>query len=130
MMTDPIADMLTRIRNGNSIYRAQVDVPYSRIKESIARKMKQEGYIKDYKVEEKTPGKNIIVYLKYGPDGEKIIREIRRVSKSGQRVYTKVPHQKVLKGLGIAIISTSKGILTDAECRFQKVGGEILCNIW
>lgn len=131
MMTDPIADMLTRIRNANSIYRSEVDMPHSKIKENIAQKLLQQGFIKEYKVIEATPQKKLTIALKYGPNGEKIMREIIRVSKPGRRVYksTKLM-QKVFAGYGIGILSTSKGILTDQECLEQKIGGELLCTIW
>lgn len=132
MITDPIADMLTRIRNANSISRSQVDVPHSRLKESIIKKLKQEGFIKNYEIVEGSPRCTLRIYLKYGPDGEKVIREVRRVSKPGRRIYqgTKDLKSKVLNGLGIAILSTPKGVLTDSECREQKVGGEVLCAVW
>ena len=131
MMTDPIADMLTRIRNANSIYRKEVDIPHSNLKENIAKKLRQGGFIKDYKVKDASPQKILTIYLKYGPDGEKVIREIRRVSKPGRRVYQGVKElKKVINGLGIAIVSTSKGVLTDGECRKLKVGGEVLCIVW
>lgn len=131
MLTDPIADMLTHIRNGNAIYRATVDVPYSRIKESIVAKLKQEGFIKDYRVVNGKPCDTITIYLKYGPDGEKIIRSITRTSKPGRRKYAGYKGiKKVLSGMGISIISTPKGLLTDKECRDQKLGGEVLCTIW
>lgn len=131
MMTDPIADMLTRIRNANEIYRFEVEIPYSRIKESIALKFKEAGYIKDYKVTEDDPCDTITVYLKYGSNGEKVIRNIKRESKPGCRMYKRVTELKsVLNGLGTSFVSTSKGILTDKECRDQRVGGEILCTLW
>ena len=131
MMTDPIADMLTRIRNANRIYRQEVEIPYSKIKEGIAEKLKLEGFIKDYRVVERTPQNAIIVQLKYGPDGELVIRKIMRVSTPGRRVYRSLKQlRKVLGGLGIMIVSTSKGILTDRECREKKAGGEILCTVW
>lgn len=131
MMTDPIADMLTRIRNANAIYRFELDIPHSGVKEAIAAKLKETGYIKDYKVTEEDPQNVLTVYLKYGPDGEKVIRSITRESKPGCRIYKKVHELKlVLNGLGTSLVSTSKGILTDAQCREQKVGGELLCTIW
>lgn len=131
MMTDPIADMLTRIRNGNRIYRKKTDIPHSKIKENIAKKLKQAGFIKDWQVTESHPQSVLTIYLKYGPDGEKVIREIYRVSKPGCRVYNNVRELKsVINGLGIYIVSTSKGLLTDCECREQKVGGEVLCSVW
>lgn len=130
MMTDPIADMLTRIRNANRLYRTTVDMPYSKLKENVAKKLKQEGFIKDYAKLDTPPQGTITVYLKYGPDGEMIIRSIERVSKPGRRVYKNFRElEKVLNGLGVAIVSTSKGILTDHECRAQKMGGEVLCTV-
>lgn len=131
MMTDPIADMLTRIRNANSVYSTKVTIPYSKLKEGIAKKLKQEGYILDYEIVQKTPQNEITIQLKYGPDGEKVIRKIIRVSKPGRRIYCNVGQmKKILQGLGISIVSTSKGILTDRECREQKAGGEVLCTVW
>ncbi len=131
MMTDPIADMLTRIRNANRIYRNKVLISYSKLVENILNKMKQEGFIQDYaRIEEQGRAK-IAVSLKYGPDGEKVIRNIQRVSRPGLRVYRPAPElKKILGGQGIAIISTSKGILTDRECREKKIGGEVLCTVW
>lgn len=131
MMTDPISDMLTRIRNAKQIYRGSVLVPHSKIKEGIAQKLKQEGYIKNCKVIEATPQNEMEISLKYGPDGEQVIRKLQRVSKPSRRVYKGTSDlDKVLNGLGTFIVSTSKGILTDSECREQKVGGEVLCIVW
>lgn len=131
MMTDPIADMLTQIRNANSIYMKKVSLPYSKIKEGIAKKLAQEGFIKSYEVVEGTPCNRINIYLKYGNDGEKVIRVIKRVSKPSCRVYRRVKDvKKVLNGLGTSLLSTSHGILTDKECREKKVGGELLCVVW
>lgn len=132
MMTDLIADMLTRIRNANSIYRSTVDVPHSKMIEGIAKKLKQEGFIQDY-VRVSQPIQDMItISLKYGPDGEKVIRTIKRISKPGRRVYKTVKdlQKKVLGGLGISIVSTSKGLITDRECRELNVGGEVLCTVW
>lgn len=131
MTSDPIADMLTRIRNAKSIYHTDVSLPHSKIKEQIARKLKQEGFIKDVQVIEAKPQKQMKISLKYGPDGEQIIQNIERVSTPGRRVYKAVREiNKILGGLGIEIISTPKGILTDRECRQNKAGGEILCKVW
>jgi small subunit ribosomal protein S8 len=131
MMTDPIAEMLTRMRNANRIYRVQVNVPYSQLKENILKKFQQEGFIKGYKKVDEKPQALITVYLKYGPDGEHVIREIHRVSKPGRRVYKNLATLgMVLNGLGVAIVSTPKGILTDRECHLQKIGGEVLCMVW
>jgi len=131
MLTDPIADMLTRIRNANSIGKKEVEIPQSKIKVGIAQKLKQEGFIKDYRIVEGKPCNKIIVSLKYGPDSEKVIQKISRVSRPRRRVYNRLfDMKKVLGGLGIAIVSTSKGVLTDRECHEQRVGGEVLCTVW
>lgn len=131
MMTDPIADMFTRMRNANEIGRPQVDVPHSRLKEQIVQKLKEEGFITDYKIMKRSPQSVLTVYLKYGPDGEKVIRSIQKVSKPGRRIYQGATHlKKILGGMGISVLSTSRGILTDRECREQKVGGEVIGIIW
>ncbi len=131
-MTDPIADALTRIRNANQSASEEVDIPFSNLKQEVMRILKEEGFIKGYKFIAGDNKQGVLrVFLKYGPNKEKIINEITRVSKSGLRVY--VPREKVPKvygGLGLAIISTSKGMLTDKQCRAQKVGGEVICTIW
>jgi len=130
-MTDPIADMLTRIRNANHVYKEKVDIPYSKLKLEITRILSEEGFIKNYKVvEDKGKPSLIRVSMKYGDKRERVITEINRVSRSGRRVYadkTRVP--KVIGGLGTAILSTSKGILTDAQARQQGIGGEVLCLV-
>lgn len=129
-LTDPIADMLTRIRNANAAKHATVAIPFSRIKESIANILKNEGYIVDYEIKEEGTKKDIVVTLKF-VDGEEVVKGLRRISKPGRRVYSSVDNlPKVLGGLGIAIVSTPKGVLTDKECRKHSVGGEILCYIW
>lgn len=131
MITDPIADLLTRIRNANNIYREKVDCPHSKIKESIVQKMKQEGFVQDYKRVQHPVQDVLSIQLRYGPDKEKIIRQLDRISKPGLRVYKGSKElKKVLGGMGVALITTPKGILTDKECREQKVGGEVLCTIW
>ena len=131
-MTDPIADMLTRIRNGLSAEHDTVAIPASKMKVEIARILKQEGYINGYSVEGETAKeKTITVELKYGPDKEKVITGLKRISKPGLRVYAKgdnVP--RVLNGLGIAIISTSKGLMTDRDARKQNLGGEVIAYVW
>ena len=132
VVTDTIADMLTRIRNANQMRYEEVSVPASNIKKEIARILKEEGFIKDYKIdsEENTQG-TITLYLKYTDKKERVITGLKRISKPGLRVYAKndeVP--KVLNGLGIAIISTSKGIMTDKEARKENIGGEVLAYIW
>ena len=131
IVTDPIADMLTRIRNANQMKYKEVEIPTSKIKVEIARILKEEGFINDYKVEKKDKFDVIIVELKYGSKKERVITGLKRISKPGLRVYVKteeVPH--VLNGLGIAILSTPKGLLTNKEARKNKVGGEVLAFIW
>jgi len=131
IVTDPIADMLTRIRNANRNRTPSVEVPVSKEKKAIVEVLKENGYIKDYKlIEDKTQG-TLKIYLKYTVDDEAVINNLKRISKPGRRVYRKVDKmERVLDGLGIAIVSTPKGILTDHECRKLKVGGEVLCHIW
>jgi small subunit ribosomal protein S8 len=130
-MMDPIADMLTRIRNANHVYKEKVDVPFSKLKLEIARILSEEGFIRNYKVvEEKGRPAWIRISLKYGEKREKVITTINRVSRSGRRVYSgKARIPKVIGGLGIAILSTSKGVLTDQQARQQGVGGEVLCLV-
>jgi small subunit ribosomal protein S8 len=126
-MTDPIADLLTRIRNGNLAGKTSVDAPFSKIKAEIARILKTEGFINNYTQNDR----NLRIYLRYTDDGERVITEIKRVSKPGCRVYCNKDNlPKVLNGLGIAIISTSKGVITDREARQASVGGEVLCTVW
>ena len=130
-MTDPVADMLTRIRNANTAGHAEVDVPASKIKKNIAEILLKEGYIKGYEVVEAEPQSTIKVQMKYGPAKKRVISGIKRISKPGLKVYAKkgeVP--KVLGGLGIAIISTSNGLLTDKQARELGVGGEVICYVW
>jgi small subunit ribosomal protein S8 len=130
-MTDPIADLLTRIRNGHMAGHVSVSVPGSKMKAEIVRIMKDEGYIADFVVEDTVPQDVIRVDLKYTGDGGDAITGIERVSSPGRRVYcTKGEIPKVLNGLGINIVSTSRGVMTGSACRRQGVGGEILCNIW
>lgn len=131
MMTDPIADMLTRIRNGNSARHENVVVPASRMKKEIAKILLDEGFINGFSVEEDGKQGMMTVELKYGPNGEKVITGIKRISKPGLRVYVKAGEvPRVLGGLGIAIVSTSKGIMPDREARKNGIGGEILCYVW
>jgi small subunit ribosomal protein S8 len=126
-MTDPIADLLTRIRNGNLAGKSSVDAPFSKIKAEIVRILKAEGFINNYSQNDR----NLRIYLRYTDDGERVITEIKRISKPGCRVYCNKDNlPKVLNGLGIAIISTSKGVLTDREARQASVGGEVLCTVW
>ena len=131
-MSDPIADMLTRIRNANTAKHEKVNVPASKMKISIADILLKEGYIKSYEVVDAGPAKDIVITLKYGKDkNEKILTGLKRISKPGLRVYANSEElPKVLGGLGTAIISTNKGVITDKEARKQKVGGEVLCFIW
>ena len=129
-LTDPIADMLTRIRNANLAKHNTVKIPFSKIKESLANILKSEGYINNFEVKEQGTKKDIIVSLKF-MDGEAVIKGLKRISKPGRRVYTSVESlPKVLGGLGIAIVSTPNGVITDKECRKHSVGGEVLCYVW
>lgn len=151
MMTDPIADMLTRIRNANSIERPLVEMPATNLKVAVAKVLLEEGFILGYRTgkyveNEGEGGKTkefqelaklgephavLQVFLKYGPDGERVIRHVERYSKPGRRVYQGYKEvRRVLDGLGIAILSTSKGVMSDREAKKQKVGGEILCTVW
>lgn len=128
-MTDPIGDMLTRIRNANSLGRKCVDIPLSRIKEGIAEALKREGFIEGFSktMDEARKQGMLQVTLKYGPDGEKIINEIKRVSKPGRRIYRPVSEiKRVLNGFGAEIYTTNRGVLSDRECRTKQVGGEVL----
>jgi small subunit ribosomal protein S8 len=130
-MTDPIADLLTRIRNGQMAKHKTVEVPSSRIKVEIVRILKDEGYIDNFKVMEDAHQGVLEIHLRYGPQGERAIAGLERVSKPGRRVYRgKDEIPKVLGGLGITILSTPKGVLTGSSCRKLGVGGEVLCNIW
>lgn len=148
MMTDPIADMLTRLRNANRIERPAVDVPATALKRSIAQVLKDEGFIVDYQVGElvedaqghpvfqdrpDAKGSKAVlrIYLKYGPEGEQVIRHIERGSRPGRRLYQRHAQlQPVLDGLGIAILSTSHGVMSDRQARAQRLGGELLCTVW
>ena len=130
-MTDPIADLLTRIRNGLLARHREVRIPASRIKESVLRILKEEGFIEDVTREPGVGAGTLVVQLKYGPEGERIITGLERVSRPGRRVYLgskAIP--PVLDGVGINIVSTSQGLRTGAQCRRQGIGGEILCNVW
>lgn len=147
MMTDPIADMLTRLRNANRIESPAVDMPATTMKQRIAQVLKEEGFILDYQVgafvkneqgqplfqtpAPDLPKKTLRVYLKYGPEGERVIRRISRTSKPGRRLYVRCTQVKpVLDGLGIAILSTNRGVMSDRRARAQKLGGELLCTVW
>ena len=136
-MTDPIADMLTRIRNAVIAKHTRVDLPASRIKTDIARILQDEGYIAGFKVVDDTaakttaPVKSLRLFLKYGPHGEKVITGVQRISRPGRRVYKGADDIKpVRNGLGLGIVSTSQGLLSDAQARERRVGGELLCEIW
>ena len=131
VVTDTIADMLTRIRNANQMRYQEVSVPASNLKVSLAKILKEEGFIEDYKLVNEDVQGTILLTLKYGQNKERVITGLKRISKPGLRVYaksTEIP--KVLNGLGIAIISTSRGVMTDKEARKQNLGGEVLCYIW
>ena len=131
MIADPIADMLTRIRNANALRYESVSMPYSKVKGEIARILLSEGYISSFVAEGEGASKTLTLTLKYGANGERVITNLKRISKPGLRVTVeceKLP--KVLKGLGIAIISTSKGLMTDKEARKNAIGGEVLAYIW
>lgn len=132
MMTDPIADMLTRIRNANMQKLAEVEVPHSNLKAQIARILESEGYISGFAVVETgAPQDTIRIKLKYGPRAERVINHIERISKPGRRIY--LPRKRlprVLSGLGVAIVSTSRGVMTDRDARRQGIGGEVLCTVY
>ena len=131
MVTDPVADMLTRVRNGSLAEHEKVDIPSSRLKVRLAEILKEEGFIKNFRlIEDKRQGV-LRIYLKYGPGQERVISGLRRVSKPGKRLYVgadRIP--TVLGGMGVAILSTPRGVLTDRESRKAKVGGEVLCYVW
>jgi small subunit ribosomal protein S8 len=148
MMTDTLADFLTRIRNANRIERPFVDIPASRLKASVAQVLKDEGFILDYQVGQEGPDDQghvgfhpetdlsrpkliLRVYLKYGPEGERVIRHIARASRPGRRLYVRSGQFKpVLDGLGISVLSTNKGVMSDRQARAQRLGGELLCTVW
>jgi len=131
VMTDPVADFLTRIRNANMIYHSTVEIPASKLKKSLAAILKEEGFIRDYEVIDDGKQGIIRIYLKYGANRERVITGLKRISKPGLRVYARkdqVP--RVLGGLGLAILSTSKGIMTDKQARKLGLGGEVICYVW
>ena len=131
MMTDPIADLLTRIRNAVQIERPYVDVPYSKMKRGVVEVLQREGYVWDFEIIEQQPASILRINLKYGPNGERVIQHLERVSKPGCRVYRGVDDTpRVLQGLGIYVVSTNKGLLSNREARKQNVGGELLCRVW
>jgi small subunit ribosomal protein S8 len=132
-MTDPIADMLTRLRNANTAYHDDVRMPSSKLKEALARILEREGYITGWSVEDDPtrPGKRLTIQMKYTTDRQRTISGLRRVSRPGLRVYTKADSvPRVLGGLGIAVLSTNQGLMTDREARERRVGGEVLCQVW
>jgi small subunit ribosomal protein S8 len=132
-MTDPIADMLTRIRNANVAMHDEVRMPASKLKENLAVLLKKEGYIEGFHTEDNTerPGRSLIIEMKYSPERERVISGVKRVSKPGLRVYSKADTiPRVLGGLGVAVLSTSQGLMTDREARKRRMGGEILCFVW
>lgn len=131
MMTDPISDMLTRIRNAVRVERPHVTMPLSKVKRGLAEVLKREGYIWNWEEVEAQPVPQLRIELKYGPNGERVIRHIKRVSKPGHRVYSGANQLRpVLNGLGISIISTSRGVISDREARQRNLGGEVLCELW
>jgi len=148
MMTDPLADLLTRVRNANAIERPAVDVPASRLKINVVQVLKDEGFVLDYHVGRIAPDEQgqltfqqdndlskphtlLRVYLKYGPEGERVIRHIQRASKPGRRLYVRSTELRpVLSGLGISILSTNRGVMSDRKARTQRLGGELLCTVW
>lgn len=131
MVTDPIADLLTRVRNANQMRDKEVEVPASKLKEEIARILKEEGFINDYKIKKQDVQNMIVLSLKYTEKRERVITGLKRISKPGLRVYVKADEvPKVLNGLGIAILSTSKGLMTDKNARKENLGGEVLAYIW
>ena len=131
MVTDPIADILTRIRNANAMRYKQVEIPASNLKIEIAKILKEEGFVADYKIKENNIQNIIVLTLKYGQNKERVINGLKRISKPGLRVYAKASEMpKVLNGLGIAIVSTSKGLMTDKNARKESLGGEVLAYIW
>jgi small subunit ribosomal protein S8 len=131
MLTDPIADMLTRIRNANTAYKEEVEIPASRLKEEVARVLAHEGYVQGFRLEGEEPKRRLVVEMKYGPDRERTISGLKRVSRPGRRVYADRDHlPRVLGGLGVSILSTSRGLLTDRQAARRGVGGEVLCQVW
>ena len=131
MMTDPIADMLTRIRNAVRIERGVVEMPSSKVKRGLAEVLQREGYIWKWEEVEEKPANRLRIELKYGPNGERVIRHVKRISKPGRRVYIGARDLRpVLNGLGISVVSTSRGVISDREARQKNVGGEVLCQIW
>lgn len=130
-MTDPIADFLTRIRNANTVYKERVDIPSSRIKKGLAEILKNEGFIRTYEFIDDGKQGTLRLYLKFGPNKQRVISGLKRISKPGLRVYAKKEElPRVLGGLGVAVISTPKGLMTDKQARQAGLGGEVICYIW
>ena len=130
-ITDPISDMLTRIRNGNAANKVEVSMPSSKVLVEVARVITEEGYLEGYTVEDTAPQKTLHITLKYGPKRSKVIRGIKRISKPGLRIYSKAADlPRVIGGLGIAVVSTSKGMMCDRDARKLGVGGEVICYVW
>lgn len=130
-MTDPIADFLTRIRNANDAKHATVEIPASNLKKEMANILKEEGFVRDVQFRDDSPQGSILITLKYGPDGEHVIGGLKRISKPGLRIYAKANEvPKVLNGLGIALVSTSEGVVTDKTARARNIGGEVLAYVW
>ena len=131
MMTDPIADMLTRIRNAVRVEKPFVEMALSKVKRGMAEVLKREGYIWDFDEVEAQPARQLRIHLKYGPNGERVIQHLQRVSKPGRRIYRGSDDLRpILNGLGISILSTSRGVVSDREARQKRLGGEVLCEIW
>lgn len=131
MHTDPIADLLTRIRNGVAVEMPSIDVPYSKVKHEICKVLVEEGFLVQFEVIAGEPRRTLRIQLKYGPDGEKVIQSIRRISKPGCRVYRSVDElRRVVGGMGINVLSTSRGVMSDRAARVRRVGGEVLCEVY
>ncbi len=131
VVSDPIADLLTRMRNANQAYHEKVDIPFSKMKQEVVRLIKEEGFVRNYRMIEGRPQGTLRVFLKYGPNRERVIKDLKRVSKPGRRIYTSAESiPKVLNGLGVAILSTSQGIMTGRQASRARLGGEVLCYIW
>ena len=131
MMTDPVADMLTRVRNAISIERPYVEMPHSQLKQGIAEALKREGFVWEVSRVEGEPHPNLRIDLKYGPNGERVIQRLRRISSPGRRVYCGVENlPNVLQGMGVCLLSTNQGVLSSREAKQKNVGGEVLCEVW
>ncbi len=131
MMTDPLADMMTRIRNAIRVEKPHIELPLSKVKVGVAEVLKREGYIWDWSQIDEKPAQLLRLELKYGPNGERVIRHIKRVSKPGRRIYSRARDLRpILQGLGITVLSTSRGVLSDREARQRNLGGEVLCEVW